>query len=148
MKITSPAFQNNEVIPDKYTCDGENISPPLEFWEIPEEAKSLVLICHDPDASKEGGWTHWIVANLSPKTTKINENQKPESGIETTTDFSKNEYGGPCPPSGTHHYIFYLYALHSNIDVRKEDTKNDVEGKMRELILEKAELIGLYQGKN
>jgi hypothetical protein len=145
MKITSSAFEHNQEIPSKYTCDADNINPELSFSDIPEAAKSLVLICHDPDAPKEGGWTHWIVINMDPTTTGISENSKPGSGLETTTDFDQTEYGGPCPPSGSHRYYFYLYALDTTLELAASATKEEVEAAMKGHILEKAELMGKYQ---
>lgn len=145
MRITSPAFKNNEAIPSKYTCDGENISPELRFTDVPSNAQSLTIIVHDPDAPRSGGWTHWVVINMDPSTAGIKENGKPTSGLETTTDFGKSGYGGPCPPSGSHRYFFYLYALDGTLDLGAEATKQDVETAMEAHILEKAELVGLYK---
>lgn len=145
MKITSPAFGHNQEIPSKYTCDADNISPELSFSEVPKNAKSLALICHDPDAPGQGGWTHWVVINMDPATSDIGENSKPRSGLETTTDFGKPGYGGPCPPSGSHRYYFYLYALDTTLDLDATATKEGVEAAMEGHILEKAELIGNYK---
>lgn len=145
MKITSPAFENNQKIPSKFTCDADNISPELSFSDIPENAKSLVLISHDPDAPKSGGWTHWVVINMDPTETGISENSKPSSGLETATSFDEPGYGGPCPPSGSHRYYFYLYALDTALDLDATATKEDVETAMEDHILEKAELMGNYE---
>jgi Raf kinase inhibitor-like YbhB/YbcL family protein len=147
MKITSSAFEHNQKIPSKYTCDAENISPELSFSAIPENAMSLVLISHDPDAPRQGGWTHWVVINMNPTATGIAENSKSSSGLETTTDFGKAGYGGPCPPSGSHRYYFYLYALDTTLDLDATATKEVVETAMEGHILEKAELMGNYQRK-
>ncbi len=143
MKITSSAFDHNQKIPSKYTCDGENISPPLEFVDIPNNAKSLALIVDDPDAPAKT-WVHWVVYNINPQVTEVKENSVPQDGIEGMTDFGKPGYGGPCPPSGTHRYFFKLYALHTILDLPKNATKQMVEQKMQNNILDKAELIGLY----
>lgn len=145
MKITSPAFQNDEVIPPKYTCDRENVNPELIFSDIPENTKSLALILHDPDAAKPGGWTHWAIVNMEPSTTGIAENSKPSSGIEVMTDFGKTEYEGPCPPNGQHRYIFYLYALDFELSLDSSTTKKEIEGLIQGHILDKSELIGTYQ---
>lgn len=145
MKISSPAFQHHEVIPSKYTCDAENVSPELVFSEVPASAKSLALICHDPDAPKDGGWTHWIVINMGPDTSGIGENAKPGSGLETKTDFGQPGYGGPCPPSGSHRYIFYLYALGKMLSLDTSATKSDVEEAMEGHIIETTVLMGKYQ---
>jgi len=139
-------FQNNTKIAYKYTCDGENVSPPLEFLDIPENAKSLVLIVDDPDAPAKT-WIHWVVYNINPKTTKVDENIIPQGGIEAMTDFGKPGYGGPCPPSGTHRYFFKLYALDSKIELPQNPTKQMVEEKMQDHILDQAELIGFYGRK-
>lgn len=149
MKIISSAFQNNAKIPSKYTCDGQNVNPPLSFLDIPENAKSLVLIVDDPDApggtasNAAGAWVHWTVFNISPKSTGITENSFPEDGIEGMTNFGKEGYGGPCPPSGTHHYFFKLYALDEKLNLSDTD-KAAIEKAMQGHIIEKAELIGLY----
>lgn len=145
MKISSPAFENNGNIPAKFTCDAENISPELSFMDVPEEAKSLALITHDPDAPVEGGWTHWVVINMDPSTAGIAENSKPSSGLEATTSFGTPGYGGPCPPSGSHRYYFYLYALDSMLDLDASATKTDVEAAMKDHVLEETLLMGTYQ---
>ncbi len=143
MKITSLAFDHNAKIPSKYTCDGDNINPPLEFVDVPENAKSLVLIVDDPDASGKT-WVHWVVYSINPEVTEVEEDSLPEGGTEGMTDFGKPGYGGPCPPSGTHRYFFKLYALHTTLDLPKNATKAMVEEKMEGHIIDKAELIGLY----
>lgn len=147
MQITSPAFQKNQKIPSKYTCDSDNINPELVFSEVPKNTKSLTLICHDPDAPGPSGWTHWVIINMDPGTTGIGENAKPNSGLETATDFGKPGYGGPCPPSGSHRYYFYLYALDTALDLENTATREDVEAAMEGHIIEKAELIGTYERK-
>jgi len=141
MKISSPVFENNENIPDKYTCKGEDINPPLTIENIPENTKSLVLIIDDPDAPI-GIWVHWIVYNMPANTARIAENSAP--GIQGRNSWGRNEYGGPCPPSGTHRYFFKLYALDTELDLGEEATKQVVEGAMTGHILEKTELIGLF----
>jgi len=146
MKIESPAFENNQPIPSKYTCDGEDINPPLKISDVPENAKSLVLIVDDPDAPF-GAFTHWIVWNIDPKTSFIEENSVPDGAIVGVNDFGKNSYGGPCPPSGTHHYHFKLYALDSTLNLDKNSKKKDLEKAMENHILEKAEIIGIYKRK-
>ncbi|OGH29433.1 MAG: phosphatidylethanolamine-binding protein [Candidatus Levybacteria bacterium RIFCSPHIGHO2_12_FULL_37_9] len=143
MKILSSAFNHNKRIPAKYTCDGENISPPLQFLEVPESAKSLVLIVDDPDAPSKT-WVHWVVFNINPQTAEVKENSVPQSGIEGMTDFGKPGYGGACPPSGTHRYFFKLYALDTILDLPQSATKQMVEEKMQRNIIDRAELIGLY----
>jgi len=140
LTITSPAFEKNKLIPSKYTCDGDDVNPPLNIEGIPKETKSLVLIVDDPDASK-GTWDHWIVWNI-PLTNKIEENSVP--GTEGLNDFRKHSYGGPCPPSGTHRYFFKVYALDTKLDLDPNSRKKDIEKAMKDHILAKGELIGLY----
>lgn len=144
MKITSPAFESEQQIPAKYTCDGDNVNPPLVFEDIPEQAKSLVLIMDDPDAPDKT-WVHWILYNISPNIEFINENSKPGTALVGLNDFEKNDYGGPCPPSGTHRYFFKLYALSEKLEDMPEFTDKDmlIEA-MNTLVIESAELIGLY----
>lgn len=143
MKITSPSFGHNQNIPPKYTCDGENINPPLQFSDIPAAAKSLVLISDDPDAPM-GTWVHWTIWNIDPKITEIVENNVPDGAIEGTTSFGKTGYGGPCPPSGVHRYFFKLYALDEKIDLPTSAKKEDLEKAIQQHILASAEIIGLY----
>jgi len=143
MKLTSPAFEHNQSIPAKYTCDGEDINPPLHISEIPAGAKSLVLIVDDPDAPR-GTWDHWIVFNIDPTTTLIAENSVPEGAVEGKNDFGGISYGGPCPPSGTHHYHFKLYALDKALELDSSVEKEDIENAMESFILDQTEFIGLY----
>lgn len=139
MKITS-VFGNNGKIPSKYTADGDDINPPLEISEIPENAESLVLIIDDPDAPV-GTWDHWIVFNI-PSTTTIQEDSIP--GIQGKNSWGRTNYGGPSPPSGTHRYFFKLYALDTQLNLPEGATKNQVLGAMQNHILDQAQLIGLY----
>jgi len=144
MKITSPAFENNQMIPQKYTCDGENINPPLQINDIPAGTQSLVLIVDDPDAPS-GDWVHWLVWNINPATKLIAENESPQGAIQGTNDFNKQNYGGPCPPSGIHHYQFKIYALDTVLNLPSSSRKKDLEKAMENHILDKEILIGLYQ---
>ena len=143
IKIISTVFQYNKKILSKYTCDGENVNPPFEFIDVPNNAKSLALIVDDPDAPSKV-WVHWVVYNINPKTARVDENSIPQGGIEGITDFGKPGYGGPCPPSGNHRYFFKLYALDITLDLSPNATKQIVEQKMQGHIIDKAELIGLY----
>jgi len=142
MKITSSAFNHNEKIPSKYTCDGENISPPLIFSEIPKNARTLALIMDDPDAPV-GIFVHWVVWNIPASTTKIKEGEK---GVykQGSNDFRKQVYGGPCPPSGTHRYFFKLYALDTELNLKEGATKEELLKSMKNHILAGAELMGDY----
>ena len=143
MKLKSLTFQHNTLISSRYTCDGDNVSPPLKISGVPPAAKSLALIVDDPDAPR-GTWVHWILWNISPATTEIAEYSVPDGAEEGVTSFGRPGYGGPCPPSGTHRYFFKLYALDVMLNLPAAATKEDVERAMREHILEKTELIGLY----
>ena len=141
MKLTSPEFENNKFIPNKFTCDGENINPALTIEGIPGNAGSLALIVDDPDAPM-GTWVHWVVFDI-PIISRIEENSIP--GKQGVTDFGRKGYGGPCPPSGTHRYFFKLYALDSALNLKEGITKSQLEKVMQGHILNKAELIGLYK---
>lgn len=143
MKITSFAFENNAKIPAKYTCDGENINPPLAFLDIPANAKSLALIVDDPDAPI-GTFVHWILYNLDPGLTEINENSVPKIGQRGVTSAGSSKFVGACPPFGTHRYFFKLYALDLILNLTNPD-KTVLEKAMQGHILEKAELIGLFK---
>jgi Raf kinase inhibitor-like YbhB/YbcL family protein len=110
MQITSPAFSDNGTIPVKYGCKGAGVSPPLAFGGIPPGTKSLTLHVDDPDAPG-GSFTHWDVTNIPPTTTQVTEGQPPAGGTEGKNGFGKTGWGGPCPPSGTHHYVFTLTAV-------------------------------------
>lgn len=144
MQIISPAFENNEKIPVKYTCDGENISPPLKISGVPAGAKSLLLIMDDPD-SPAGTWVHWTAWNLKPRDQLIEENALPAGSTEGLTSFGNNGYGGPCPPSGTHRYFFKIYALDCEIGHPVSAQKSDLEAAMKGHIIQSAELIGIYK---
>ncbi len=143
MKITSSAFSQNSLVPAKYTCDGDNISPPLQFSEVPPDAKILVLVCDDPDAPG-GTWVHWTAWNIDPKTSEIGEGKVPEGATQGLTDFGQVGYGGPCPPSGTHRYFFKLYALDAPLNITYQAKKEDIEKEIEGHILAQAELIGTY----
>lgn len=143
MKLTSPAFKNNEKIPAKYTCDGDDINPPLQIDEVPTNTQSLVLIVDDPDAPA-GDWVHWTLWNINPQIKEITENSIPKEAVEGMTDFGKPGYGGPCPPSGIHHYFFKLYALDTQLNLAPSINKTKVVLTIQGHILAQAELIGLY----
>jgi Raf kinase inhibitor-like YbhB/YbcL family protein len=144
LQITSPAFQNNSSIPAKYTCQGQDISPPLRLAGVPQNAKSLVLLMDDPDAPM-GTWDHWILFNIPPETTAIAENSVPAGAVVGRNSWPKNSYGGPCPPSGTHRYFFKLYALDSTLDLTSNVTKRDVERAMDGRVIAQAQLVGTYK---
>lgn len=141
LTVKSPSFQHNTPIPKKYSCDGEDINPPLTIEGVPKESKSLSLIVGDPDAPG-GTFDHWVVWNISPSTTKIAENSVP--GTEGLNGARKPGYTGPCPPSGTHRYFFKVYALDMELKLGAKTTKRDLEKAMQNHVIGKGELIGTY----
>lgn len=147
MRIASSSFGNGGPIPKKYSCEGENLNPPLDISDIPKNTKSLALICDDPDAPA-GTWVHWVVWNIRPDIGEIVEGAK-GLGVEGSNDFMKTGYGGPCPPKGhgPHRYFFRLYALDAMLSLRPGSAKNDLEKAMEGHIIEKAELVGTYERK-
>jgi len=143
LKISSEVFSNNGMIPSKYTCEGENINPPIIISNLPMQSKTLVLIVEDPDASK-GTFVHWLVWNIPP-TNKIRENTVP--GEEGKNDFKKHNYMGPCPPSGTHHYSFKIYSLDNFLHLEPTATRAELEAAMSKYVIGFGELIGMYKKK-
>ena len=144
MTIESPAFAENEMIPAKYTCDGEGLIPPLTFSDIPDGTQELMLILDDPDAPS-GDWVHWAVYNIPPSTTGVAEGSVPNGAFEGASSWGKPEYGPPCPPRGTHRYIFHLYALDvASPMFEQPPTKQALLQSMAGHVLEQAELTGLY----
>lgn len=146
MTITSSAFKPDSHIPDKYSCNGENINPPLEFFDLPEGTVTLALIVTDPD-SPSGHFTHWVVFNIDHTTREIVENSVPYNAKQGKNDFGHNNYGGPCPGYGTHHYVFQVYALDAKLDLYDGATRSQVEQAMSGHILAQGELTGLYTKK-
>jgi Raf kinase inhibitor-like YbhB/YbcL family protein len=147
--ITSPAFSEGDMIPRQYTCDGEDISPPLAWTGVPEGTKTLALICDDPDAPV-GTWVHWVIFNIPPKTEGLAANIAPKGTIEIgakhgTNDFRKLGYGGPCPPGGTHRYFFKLYALDTETALDPGITKAQLLKAMEGHILAEGQLMGRYK---
>jgi len=146
--LKSAAFSEGGWIPEKYTCDGDNVSPPLEWSGLPAGTTSLALICDDPDAPM-GTWVHWVVFNIPPETDGLPENVPPErelkqGGLQGINDFRKIGYGGPCPPGGTHRYFFKLYALDCRLDLPAGITKAQLMAAMEGHILDQAVLMGRY----
>ena len=141
MKLTSPEFEHNGFIPSKFSCQGEDANPGLIIEGLPSSAKSLVLIVDDPDAPM-GTWVHWVVYDI-PLISKIEENSIP--GTQGGNDFGRKNYGGPCPPSGTHRYFFKIYALDTRLNLPEGINKEGLEKAMQGHILDKTELIGLYK---
>lgn len=148
--IVQSVFEHQMPIPVKYTCKGEDLSPPFQFKEIPKQAKSLVLLMDDPDAPN-GTFDHWIVWNIPTSTHALSEGAKElfNQGSQVkqgVNGFQQQKYRGPCPPPGKmHHYYFKLYALDTFLDLKEKASKMDVEQAMKGHIIEKAELIGTYQ---
>lgn len=148
MKLTSPVFNHNSSIPSQYTCDGANISPALEWSDAPANTKSFALIVDDPDAPAKV-WVHWILFNIPANVNSLKENIQTGDFIQGATDFDgKQQYGGPCPPSGTHHYHFTLYALDTMLDLPTGTNKNDLLTTMNGHILEQTTLVGTYTKNN
>ena len=151
MKLTSSVFQPNGKIPSKYTCDGQNINPPLEISDVPAKAKSLVLLMDDPDipeAAKKNFhvevWDHWVVFNIPSDTKTITEGKNPPGTLGRNTR-GNNTYGGPCPPDREHRYFFKLYALDTRLGLKEGATKAEVEQAMAGHIIAQTELMGKYE---
>jgi len=149
MKLESPAFGDNQLIPVKYTCDGANINPPLRFSDVPEGARTLVLIMDDPDVPRsirpDGVWDHWLVWNIPASLTTVSEGEEPPGVVGRNTS-GRFGYEGPCPPDREHRYFFKLYALDSEIDLSPQQAaKEDLEKAMAGHILAEAKLVGRYR---
>lgn len=142
--ISSPAFLHEETIPSVYTCDGEGINPPLQIDRMPEETKTLAIIMEDPDAPK-GTFDHWLVWNIPP-INEIKENSIP--GISGMNGGGKTGYYAPCPPSGSHRYYFYVFALDAVLDLKAGIDKKILEQVMQPHILAKGSLMGRYHRIN
>lgn len=149
LKLISPAFKDGERIPQKYTCEGKDVSPPLEWSGVPEGTKSFALICDDPDAPM-GTWVHWVVYNI-PDTTNSLPEGVPKGNVvlggisQGVTSFGWAGYGGPCPPRGpAHRYFFKLYALDTPLNLEPGATKEKLLKAMEGHILATAQLMGLY----
>ena len=149
MEIKSSAFSSGEMIPAKYTCDGADFSPPLEWTAGPAGTKSFALICDDPDAPM-GTWVHWVVYDIPPTATMLaegvaREKELPGGGTQGVNDFRRIGYGGPCPPGGTHRYFFKLYALDVVLGLKPGITKDQLLKAMKGHILAEAQLMGTYK---
>lgn len=145
LMISSPAFEHGALMPGKYTCDGENINPPLEISGIPAGAKSLVLIMDDPDAPS-GIWDHWLKWNIpvaSGTTVIVKEGEAP-LGVSGRGTGGQTNYQGPCPPSGTHRYFFKVYALDTELALPEGGSKAELEAAMAGHVLAQGELVGRY----
>jgi len=153
LTLTSTSFAHNDMIPSRFTCDGQNISPALNWSGIPEGTKSLVLIADDPDAPDPAApkmtWVHWVLYNIPPSSAGliegIAEKDLPQGTLQGINDWKRTGYGGPCPPIGTHRYFHKLYALDAVLPDLKHPTKAALELAMKGHVLGQAELIGHYQ---
>jgi Raf kinase inhibitor-like YbhB/YbcL family protein len=147
-ELTSPAFAHGEPIPRQYTCDGEDVSPPLHWSDPPQGAQSLALIADDPDAPV-GTWVHWVFYNLPAETRGLPEAVPPDADLPDGSRHGRNSwrrlgYGGPCPPGGTHRYFFKLYALDTVLDLAPGASKKQLLQAMKGHVLAQAELMGVY----
>ena len=148
IKLTSSAFKEGEAIPRQYTCDGIDISPPLEWTGVPKSAKTIALIADDPDAPS-GTFVHWVLYNLPAENIGLVENVPATDnvkggGLQGKNGFEKIGYGGPCPPSGTHRYFFKIYALDNELPLKAGATKAEVEKAMQGHIVAQGQLMGTY----
>ena len=154
LKLSSSAFPDRGAIPRRYTCEGEDISPPLAWSGVPPGSESLVLIVDDPDAPDPAApkttWVHWLLYNLPPATDELAEDLQtlPPGTLQGRNDWRKTGYGGPCPPIGSHRYFHKLYALDCVLADLGRPTKAQLEGAMQGHVLAKAELIGTYRKKS
>ncbi len=146
LKVFSSSFENGKMMPSKYTCEGENVSPEISWGELPEGVVSLALICDDPDAPS-GDFVHWVIFNIPPELNSLPEGVPIEDieAVQGVTDYGRSGYGCPCPPRGlVHHYHFKLYGLDKMLEVEENITKYELLEKMESHIVAKGELVGLY----
>lgn len=150
LHLTSPAFDNGDAIPAKYTCEGRDISPPLQWTGVPNGTRSLSLVCDDPDAPT-GTWVHWVLYDVPPKFSELAEGVPtsevtPEGMKQGRNDFDRTGYGGPCPPPGkAHRYYFRVYALDIAPGLPAGATRDDLMRAIEGHVLEEAELMGRYE---
>jgi Raf kinase inhibitor-like YbhB/YbcL family protein len=142
LTITSTAFKSGQMIPNKYTCKGSNVNPSLHIDGIPEGTKSVTVMMVDPDAMVEGGFTHWLAWNFDPTMLEIPENYK--GGVQGMNMNKRVGYYGPCPPQGTHHYHYKVYALSERLKIPASSDRKKVEAAMEGKILAQGELVGIY----
>jgi len=144
LTVTSAVFAEGAAIASKYTCDGEDVNPPLAIGATPAGTRSLAMIMDDPDAPV-GTWVHWVAWDIPPQTREIPENGMPAGAKQGRNDWKRNNYGGPCPPSGTHRYYFKLYALDTTLTLAPSATKADLERAMQGHVLAAGQLMGTYK---
>lgn len=149
MLIKSSSFKEGEIIPKKYTCEGDNVNPFLEIKDAPHGTKSFALVVDDPDATHGGVWDHWILWNIPVGTQYIEEDTVPHGAVQGKTSFGSNRWGGPCPPEGgkPHRYQFKVYALDVDLTLPTESGRIELETAMDGHILDKAELVGVFMRK-
>lgn len=153
LNLKSNAFENGGIIPAKYTCSGDDVSPPLTWENVPKQAKSLALIVDDPDApdpkAPKMTFVHWVVYNIPPDTAGLPEHvtssKLPRGTREGVNDWHRTGFGGPCPPTGRHRYFHKLYALDTVLDDLHKPSKAKLEQAMQGHILEQTELVGTYE---
>lgn len=150
MQLTSSAFEHGQSIAPKYTCEGENLSPPLKIQNVPLGAKSLVLICDDPDAATDPhgpGHTfdHWLVWNIPPVAMTVAEGSVPRDAAEGKNSLGRKGYTGPCPPTGEHRYFSRLYAIDTELTLNEDNDKEALEAALAGHVLVQTELVGTYQ---
>ncbi len=149
--LKSSSFNNGEMMPSRHAYDKENISPGLSWENIPANASSIAIICDDPDAPV-GNWVHWIIFNIPPTKKELEEDipkvpELPGGSRQGRNDYGKIGYGGPCPPYGTHRYIFKIFALDAKLDLKAGCSRGEIMNAMKNHILDKGELTGLYSRK-
>lgn len=150
IKLTSPSFDHGDSIPVKYTCEGEDVSPPLLWSDVPDGTRSLALVCDDPDAPS-GTWVHWVMYDIPPKFSELSEGVPttevtPRGAKQGMNDFKRLGYGGPCPPRGdAHRYFFRIYALDIAPGLPAGATRADLQRAIEGHVLEQGELVGLYE---
>lgn len=153
LRLKSNAFVDDGAIPEKYTCEGIDVSPPLHWENVPEQAKSLVLIIDDPDApdpkAPKTTWVHWVLYNIPVDVNELTENASaamlPQGAEQGLNDWKNIGYGGPCPPIGRHRYFHKLYALDCDIEGLHRATKKQIETAMKGHIIAETRIIGTYE---
>ena len=143
MRVISPDFSEGGNIPERFTCDGQDVSPTLRIEGVPRAAKSLVLIADDPDA-RSGTFTHWLMWNLAPDLTEILATTPPAGAVQGVNDFGRNDYGGPCPPSGVHRYHFRLFALDTTLELPAKSKRKVLDAAIQGHTIAEATLMGRY----
>ncbi len=144
LRIASPVVDKD--IPRKYTCDGENVNPPLDFNHVPPQAISLALVLDDLDAPR-GTFVHWIMWNIDPGIEGLTENSIPKGAVQGMNDFKKHKYGGPCPPSRAHRYVFKVFALDTRLNLGPNSTKGDFQKAIQGHVIAEAQMISRYGRK-